>query len=167
MLAEDGSLERKADMFTKRTIKPHAAVTKVDTASEALSLSLAEKACVDMEYMCSLTGKNADEIEQDLKGVIFRIPGNEEEEPHFVSEDEYLSGNVREKLKQAKMAAEVSTVYQSNVEALEKVQPKDLSASEISVRLGSTWIPPEDIAEFMFGLLDTPNYKKWNIKVHF
>lgn len=167
VLAEDGSLERKADMFTKRTIKPHAAVTKVDTASEALSLSLAEKACVDMEYMCSLTGKNADEIEQDLKGVIFRIPGNEEEEPHFVSEDEYLSGNVREKLKQAKMAAEVSTVYQSNVEALEKVQPKDLSASEISVRLGSTWIPPEDIAEFMFGLLDTPNYKKWNIKVHF
>ncbi|PWJ47803.1 Adenine-specific DNA methylase, N12 class [Faecalicatena contorta] len=167
ILAEDGTLERKADMFTKRTIKPHAAVTKVDTSSEALSLSLAEKACVDMEYMCSLVGKSAEEIEQDLAGVIFRVPGEEGAEPQFVSEDEYLSGNVREKLKQAKVAAKVSAMYQPNVEALEKVQPKELSASEISVRLGSTWIPSEDIADFMFYLLDTPNYVRWNIKVHF
>ena len=155
-------------MFTKRTIKPHETVTKVDTASEALSLSLSEKACVDMDYLCSLTGKSVEEVEQELKGVIFRLPESEGmEQPRFVSEDEYLSGNVRKKLRAAKLAAEISEVYQSNVEALEKVQPKDLTASEISVRLGATWIPEEDIAEFMFELLQTPNYSQWKIKVHF
>ena len=168
IVAEDGTLERKADMFTKRTIKPHETVTKVDTASEALSLSLSEKACVDMEYLCSLTGKSAGEVEEELKGVIFRLPESEGmEQPRFVSEDEYLSGNVRKKLREAKRAAEISEVYRSNVEALEKVQPKDLTASEISVRLGATWIPEPDIADFMFELLQTPNYSQWKIKVHF
>lgn len=168
IVAEDGTLERKADMFTKRTIKPHETVTKVDTASEALSLSLSEKACVDMEYLCSLTGKSAGEVEEELKGVIFRLPESEGmEQLRFVSEDEYLSGNVRKKLREAKRAAEISEVYRSNVEALEKVQPKDLTASEISVRLGATWIPESDIADFMFELLQTPNYSQWKIKVHF
>lgn len=168
IVAEDGTLERKADMFTKRTIKPHETVTKVDTASEALSLSLSEKVCVDMEYLCSLTGKSAQEVEQELQGVIFRLPESENmEHPRFVSEDEYLSGNVRQKLREAKRAAEISEVYRSNVEALEKVQPKDLTASEISVRLGATWIPESDIADFMFELLQTPNYSQWKIKVHF
>ncbi len=167
IVAEDGIHARKADMFHKRTIKPHQAVTKVDTASEALSLSLSEKARVDMDYMCSLTGKSAEEIEQELSGVIFRLPDVAGGEPKFVSEDEYLSGNVREKLKEAKLAAQASGVYQSNVEALEKVQPKDLTASEISVRLGATWIPISDVSEFMFQLLDTPNYNRWNIKIHF
>lgn len=167
IVAEDGIHARKADMFHKRTIKPHQAVTKVDTASEALSLSLSEKARVDMDYMCSLTGKNAEEIERELSGVIFRLPNVAGGEPEFVSEDEYLSGNVREKLKEAKLAALASETYQSNVEALEKVQPKDLTASEISVRLGATWIPISDISEFMFQLLDTPNYSRWNIKIHF
>ena len=167
IVAEDGVHARKADMFHKRTIKPHQAVTKVDTASEALSLSLSEKARVDMDYMCSLTGKNAEEIEQELSGVIFRLPDVAGGEPEFVSEDEYLSGNVREKLKEAKLAAAASEVYKVNVEALEKVQPKDLTASEISVRLGATWIPISDVSEFMFQLLDTPNYNRWNIKIHF
>lgn len=167
VVAEDGVHARKADMFHKRTIKPHQAVTKVDTASEALSLSLSEKARVDMDYMCSLTGKSAEEIERELSGVIFRLPNVAGGEPEFVSEDEYLSGNVREKLKEAKLAAAASEVYQTNVEALEKVQPKDLTASEISVRLGATWIPISDVSEFMFQLLDTPNYSRWNIKIHF
>ena len=165
ILKEDGTLLRKADMFTKRTIRPHRAVEKVDTAAEALSLSLSEKAYVNMDYMCSLTGKNADELEKELSGVIFRIPDAWGDEPQFVSEDEYLSGNVREKLRVAKLAAQEDERYQINVEALEKVQPKELTASEISVRLGTTWIPPEDIQEFMFELLDTPNYAKFNMKV--
>ncbi len=115
IVAEDGIHARKADMFHKRTIKPHQAVTKVDTASEALSLSLSEKARVDMDYMCSLTGKSAEEIERELSGVIFRLPNVTGGEPEFVSEDEYLSGNVREKLKEAKLAALASEAYQSNV----------------------------------------------------
>ena len=168
IVAEDGTLERKADMFYKRTIKPHAAVTRVDTASEALSLSLSEKACVDMEYMCSLTGKDAAEIERELSGVIFRLPDMRGEgEPEFVSEDEYLSGNVRQKLREARLAAQSDPVYESNVEALLKVQPKDLTASEISVRLGTTWIPTQDVEDFMFGLLETPNYARWHMKVQF
>lgn len=168
VLAEDGTLERKADMFIKRTIKPHETVRQVDTASEALSLSLAEKACVDMDYMCSVTGKSAEEIEQELRGVIFRLPDLAgEEKPRFVSEDEYLSGNVRQKLREAEQAAKESEIYQSNVEALKRVQPKDLSASEISVRLGTTWIPPEDIQDFLYSLLDTPFYLKLKIKVHY
>lgn len=167
VLGEDGKLERKADMFTKRTIKPHRAVERVDTASEALSLSLAEKACVDMDYMCSLTGKSMEEMERELTGVIFRVPETGKEEPHFVSEDEYLSGNVREKLKAAERAAEESELFQINAEALKKVQPKDLTASEISVRLGATWIPETDVQEFLYELLETPNYQRQHIKVHF
>ncbi|MCI8792278.1 MAG: N-6 DNA methylase [Eubacterium sp.] len=165
ILKEDGTLLRKADMFTKRTICPHKVVERVDTATEALSLSLSEKACINMEYMCSLTGKNADELEKELSGMIFRTPDVIGKEPQFVSEDEYLSGNVREKLKVAKLAAQTDERYQINVAALEKVQPKELTASEISVRLGTTWIPPDDIQEFMFELLDTPNYAKFNMKV--
>ena len=167
IVAEDGTLERKADMFTKRTIKPHRAVTRVDTASEALSLSLSERAFVDMDYMCSLTGKSAEEVERELEGVIFRLPDITGSEPKFVSEDEYLSGNVRKKLKEAIIAAEGNEIYRPNVEALKKVQPKDLAASEISVRLGATWIPPQDIENFIFELLETPNYSRWNIKVRF
>ena len=167
IVAEDGTLERKADMFTKRTIRPHQTVTRVDTASEALSLSLSEYACVDMAYMCTLTGKSAEEIEKELEGVIFRLPDLSGKEPTFVSEDEYLSGNVREKLKEAMFAAESSELYRPNVEALKRVQPKDLSASEINVRLGATWIPPEDIKDFMFELLQTPNYCQWKMNVRF
>lgn len=167
IVAEDGTLERKADMFTKRTIKPHQTVTRVDTASEALSLSLSERAFVDMDYMCSLTGKSVDVIEKELEGVIFRLPDVPGSDAKFVSEDEYLSGNVRQKLKEAILAAEGNEVYRSNVEALKKVQPKDLTASEISVRLGATWIPPKDIEDFVFELLETPNYSRWNIKVRF
>lgn len=167
IVAEDGTLERKADMFTKRTIKPHQTVTRVDTASEALSLSLSEHARVDMEYMCTLTGKSAEEIEKELEGVIFRLLDLSGKEPTFVSEDEYLSGNVREKLKEAMFAAESSELYRPNVEALKRVQPKDLSASEINVRLGATWIPPEDIKDFMFELLQTPNYCQWKMNVRF
>lgn len=167
IVAEDGTLERKADMFTKRTINPHQTVTRVDTASEALSLSLSEHARVDMEYMCTLTGKSAEEIEKELEGVIFRLPDLPGKEPTFVSEDEYLSGNVREKLKEAMLAAENSELYRPNVEALKRVQPKDLSASEINVRLGATWIPPEDIKDFMFELLQTPNYCQWKMNVRF
>lgn len=167
IVAEDGTLERKADMFTKRTIKPHQTVTRVDTASEALSLSLSEHARVDMEYMCALTGKSAEEVEKELEGVIFRLPDLTGKEPKFASEDEYLSGNVREKLKEAMLAAESSELYRPNVEALKQVQPKDLSASEINVRLGATWIPPEDIKDFMFELLQTPNYCQWKMNVRF
>lgn len=167
VLAEDGTLERKADMFTKRTIKPHKAATKVDTASEALSLSLSEKACVDMEYMCQLTGKGAGEVEQELKGVIFRLPDIKGAKPQFVSEDEYLSGNVRRKLKEARIALQSDPVYETNVQALEQVQPKDLSAAEISVRLGATWIPTEDVGNFMFELLETPGYLREHFKIYY
>ena len=171
VIGEDGELERKADMFFKRTIKPHTPVTSVDTASEALAVSMGEKARVDMEYMCELTGKTENEIYQELKGVIFLNPlygyGNEAS-PKYLMADEYLSGNVREKLIVAKRSAEVYPEdYTVNVEALEKVQPKDLTASEIAVRLGATWIPPEIVEQFMFEFLDTPRYAQWRIKVHY
>ena len=171
VLNENGELERKADMFYKRTIKPHKAVTEVDTADEALAVSMGEKACIDMEYMQKLSGKNEEELFDDLKGVIFLNPlygyGNVSEQKYLMA-DEYLSGNVREKLITAKKSAEVyPDDYKINVEALEKVQPKDLTASEIAVRLGATWLPPEIIQQFMFEFLDTPRYAQWNIKVHF
>ena len=171
VLDENGELERKADMFTKRTIKPHTPVTTVDTASEALAVSMGEKAQIDMEYMCSLTGKTEQEIYQELKGVIFLNPmhgyGNSTEHKYLMA-DEYLSGNVREKLAWARKCAEVYPEdYQVNVEALEKVQPKDLNASEIFVQLGSTWLPEEIAQQFMYELLDTPMYARWNIKVHY
>lgn len=167
ILAEDGTLERKADMFSKRTIKAHKVVNSVDTASEALSISLAEKAKVDMPFMAKLTGKTEEELEQELFGVVFRLPESDTENPKYVSEDEYLSGNVREKLKVAELAAQADVRYQVNVTALQKVQPKDLSASEINIRLGATWLPESDVEDFMFQLLNTPNYMQWKIKVHF
>lgn len=171
VINENGELEHKADMFFKRTIKPHKAVTEVDTADEALAVSMGEKACIDMEYMQELSGKSEEELFSDLKGVIFLNPlyeyGNSYE-PKYLMADEYLSGNVREKLATAKRSAELyPDDYKINVEALEKVQPKDLTASEIAVRLGATWLPPEIIQQFMFEFLDTPRYAQWNIKVHF
>lgn len=171
VINENGELERKADMFYKRTIKPHKAVTEVDTADEALAVSMGEKAAIDMEYMRELTGKSEEELFADLKGVIFLNPlygyGNVSEQKYLMA-DEYLSGNVREKLITAKKSAEVyPDDYKINVEALEKVQPKDLTASEIAVRLGATWLPPEIIQQFMFEFLGTPYYARWNIKVHF
>ena len=167
ILAEDGTLERKADMFSKRTIKAHEAVTSVDTASEALSISLAEKAKVDMDFMSELTGKSEEELERELSGVVFRLSESGTENPKYVSEDEYLSGNVREKLKVAELTAQSDARYQVNVTALQNVQPKDLSASEINIRLGTTWLPESDVEDFMFQLLNTPNYMQWRIKVHF
>ena len=171
IIGEDGELERKADMFSKRTIKPHTPVTSVDTASEALAVSLGEKATIDMDYMMELSGKSENEIFEDLKGVIFLNPlyeyGNSYE-PKYLMADEYLSGNVREKLRIAKNSAELYPEdYKVNVEALQKVQPKDLTASEISVRLGATWLPSDDVQEFIFHLLETPRYAQWSIKVHF
>lgn len=171
VINEDGELERKADMFFKRTIKPHKPVTEVDTADEALAVSMGEKAAIDMEYMMELSGKSEEELFADLKGVIFLNPlyeyGNSYE-PKYLMADEYLSGNVREKLATAKRSAALYPEdYTVNVQTLEKVQPKDLTASEISVRLGATWIPPEIFQQFMFEFLDTPRYAQWNIKVHY
>ena len=168
---EEGQLERKADMFTKRTIRPHQAVTSVDTASEALALSIGEKAIVDMEYMSELTGKSEQEIFAEIKGVIFLNPMHgygSNTQAKYLTADEYLSGNVREKLSWAKKSAQLyPDEFQVNVDALEKVQPKDLTASEISVRLGATWLPSEIVQQFVFELLQTPRYTQWNMKVNF
>ena len=171
VLGDEGQLERKADIFYKRTIKPHTPVTSVDTSSEALAVSMGEKARVDMDYMCELTGKTEEEIFVDLKGVIFLNPmygyGNSTQAKYLMA-DEYLSGNVREKLVLARKSAELYPEdYTVNVEALERVQPKDLTASEIAVRLGATWLPTEIVEQFMFEFLGTPRYAQWNIKVHF
>ena len=169
VLDEDGRLERKADMFTKRTIKPHEVVTTVDTASEALAVSISEKACVDMAYMEQLTGKTGEELADELRGVIFRVPGQTEPDgtPHYVTADEYLSGNVRRKLRQAQRAAEQDPAFAINVEALTAAQPKDLDASEIEVRLGATWIDKEYIQQFMYETFDTPFYLQRSIEVHY
>ena len=169
VLDEDGRLERKADMFTKRTIKPHEAVTTVDTASEALAVSISEKASVDMAYMEQLTGKTGEELAAELRGVIFRLPGpvSEGERPQYVTADEYLSGNVRRKLRQAQRAAEQDPAFAINVEALTAAQPKDLDASEIEVRLGATWIDKEYIQQFMYETFDTPFYLQRSIEVHY
>lgn len=170
ILDENGNLEGKADMFTKRTIKPHKEITSVDTSSEALAVSIGEKASVDIEYMKLLTGKSEDEIYSDLQGVIFLNPvySPNSSEPKYLPADEYLSGNVREKLHTAKENAEIyPELYTVNVKYLEKVQPKDLTASEISVRLGATWIPSEYIQEFVFELLEPSQYTRPLIKVHY
>ena len=167
VLDENGHFKRKADMFTKRTIKPHKEVTKVETSSEALIVSISEKAKVDLEFMQQLTGKSKDEILEDLQGVIFKVPTVSNEEEKYVTADEYLSGNVREKLKTAKFAVENNPEYESNVRYLEQALPKPLGAGEISVRLGATWLPAEDIRKFMFELLETPDYAKRHIKVHY
>ena len=169
VIDEDGRLERKADMFTKRTIKPHKAVDTVDTASEALAVSISEKACVDMAYMAELTGKTSDELAAELQGVIFRVPVQLEQDgtPHYVTADEYLSGNVRRKLRQAQRAAQQDPVYAVNVEALTAAQPKDLDASEIEVRLGATWIDKEYIQQFMYETFNTPFYLQRSIGVNY
>ena len=169
VIDDEGKLKQKADMFTKRTIKPHQAVTSVDTASEALAVSIAEKAGVDMAYMAQLTGKTEEELAADLRGVIFRLPGPlaEGERPHYVTADEYLSGNVRRKLRQAQRAAEKDPVFSSNVEALTAAQPKDLDASEIEVRLGATWIDKEYIQQFMYETFHTPYYLQGTIEVNY
>ena len=169
VLDDEGNFVRKADMFSKRTIKQKVTVTSVDTASEALALSLAEKTKVDIPYMCGLTGKSEEEIAEDLSGVIFLNPFYAEgsSEPKYIPADEYLSGNVREKLAVAKTAAESDTAFEVNVRALSEVMPKDLTASEISVRLGATWLPPKDVEQFMFELFSTARYISWNIHVHY
>ena len=169
VIDEDGKLERKADMFTKRTIKPHQAVAAVDTASEALAVSISEKACVDMGYMSQLSGKTKEELEGELQGVIFRVPGQLEQDgsPHYVTADEYLSGNVRRKLRQAQRAAQQDPSYAVNVEALTAAQPKDLDASEIEVRLGATWIDKEYIQQFMYETFNTPVYLQRSIEVNY
>ena len=169
VLDEDGKLERKADMFTKRTIKPHEAVAAVDTASEALAVSISEKACVDMAYMAELSGKTPEELAGELQGVIFRVPGQLEQDgtPHYVTADEYLSGNVRRKLRQAQRATENDPSFAVNVEALTAAQPKDLDASEIEVRLGATWIDQEYIQQFMYETFRTPPYLQRSIEVHY
>ena len=166
ILDENGNLARKADMFTKRTIKPKTEITSVDNANDALIVSLSEKARVDITFMQKLCGKNMDEMLKELEGEIFNVP--EYGEPnHWVTADEYLSGNVREKLKVAEKFAETDERFNVNVKYLKEVQPKDLSASEISVRLGSTWIPPKDIKVFIEYLLNPNYYASQNIKVHY
>lgn len=170
ILGDEGQLERKADIFFKRTIMPHKPITQVDTASEALAVSIGEKACIDMEYMQSLTGKEENELFNDLKGVIFLNPlyeGNNDNQSKYFTADEYLSGNVREKLAIARNSAKVDSRFSINVEALEKVQPEDLTASEISVRLGSTWLPVDIVQQFIYEFLNTPGYAKSSIIVHY
>ncbi len=165
VLDDEGKFKRKADMFTKRTIKPHREVTFVETASEALALSIGEKARVDLEYMARLTCRSEEEIIKELQGVIYKVPSSEP--ARYVTADEYLSGNVREKLKVAEIAAKADPELAANVAALEKVIPKDLPASEISVRLGTTWIPQEDIQKFMVELLTPSSYAAGRLQVRY
>lgn len=170
ILGENGTLERKADMFTKRTIKPHIPVTEVDTPSEALAVSMGERAKIDIEYMSSLCHKSEKEIYDELQGVIFLNPeynADNPTAPKYLMADEYLSGNVRAKLRFAKAIAKTQPEYQINVESLKKVQPKDLTASKIDVRLGATWLPVDVVENFMYELLEIPYYCKLNIKVNF
>ena len=165
VLDDEGNFKRKADMFTKRTIKPHREITSVETASEALALSIGEKARVDLPYMEQLTGKTQAELVQDLQGVIFKVPNCEP--VSYVAADEYLSGNVRNKLTVAELAAKNDPELAVNVEALKKVIPKDLSAAEISVRLGATWIPQDDIQRFVMELLTPSSYAAGRLKVRY
>ena len=165
VLDDEGNFKRKADMFTKRTIKPHREITSVETASEALALSIGEKARVDLPYMEQLTGKPKEEIIKDLQGVIFRIPASEPAQ--YVTADEYLSGNVRAKLITAEAAAKENPEFAVNAQALRQVIPQDLSAAEISVRLGTTWIPQEDIQRFVMELLTPSSLAASRIKVRY
>lgn len=168
VLDEEGGLKRKADLFTKRTIRSRRPAERVDTAVEALALSIGEKARVDMAYMGKLTGKDEGTLFADLQGVVFLNPDyGEKDGEKYLPADEYLSGNVRRKLAEVRVKAESEPQYQPNVEALEKVQPVDLTASEISVRLGATWLNPEYIRQFIFETLDTPRRARWDIKVHY
>lgn len=162
-----GNFQKKADMFSKKTIKAKKEITKVDTSNEALIVSLTEKAKVDMEYMQSITDKTKDELVKDLEGQIFRIPDTLAEEKKYVTADEYLSGNVRGKLNIARRIAEGNSEFEVNVRELEKVIPEDIKASEIAVKLGATWIPPEYIEQFIYELLDTDYWDKKKIQVHY
>ena len=168
VLDEEGGLKRKADLFTKRTVRSRRPAERVDTAVEALALSIGEKARVDMAYMGKLTGKDEDTLFMDLQGVIFLNPDYEERGGEkYLPADEYLSGNVRRKLAEVRAKAETEPRYLPNVEALEKVQPVDLTASEISVKLGATWLDPAYIRQFIFETLDTSRRARWDIKVHY
>ena len=169
VMDDDGNFQRKADMFTKRTIQPHRVVTSVDTASEALTISIAERAYVDLGFMSSLSGKPVEELTAALRGVIFHDPtlGPLEDHAGWVTADEYLSGNVRQKLRQAETAAAENPAYQVNVDALRAAQPKDLDASEIEVRLGATWIDKSYIKQFMFETFDTPRYLRYSMDVQY
>lgn len=160
---DEGNFLRKADIFEKRTIRQRTAVHHVDTASEALAVSLAEKAAIDLAYMVELTGKSEEEITSDLSGVIFLDPPSGQ----WQTAGDYLSGNVREKLAAAKLAAENNPRYASNIQVLEKVQPADLTASEIAVRLGATWLPADIVASFLYDLFETPGYLRFQVRVHF
>jgi N12 class adenine-specific DNA methylase len=160
---ENKNFVRKADMFNKRTIKPRTPISKTDNSIDALISSISERATVDLEYMSKLTGKTEEQLIKDLEGSIFKDPMLEK----YVTADEYLSGNIREKLKIAKEFAENNPEYEINIKSLESVIPKDLSASEISVRLGATWIPPRYIEEFIFELLETPSYNRDDIRVNY
>lgn len=169
VIDENGKLVRKADMFTKRTIKPHEAVQHCDTVSEALAVSMGEKGHVDMEYMMQLTGISEDKIAEALSGVIFYDPKQDAGSGtgRYLAADEYLSGNVREKLKEAEALAGADPRFLIHKKYLEQVQPKELSAGEISVRLGASWLPPDVVSDFMFELLSTPSYMRWKINVRY
>ena len=169
ILDENHQLSRKADLFSKRTIRPAQAVEHVDTAAEALAVSIAEKATVDLPFMAELTGKSEEEIASDLTGVIFRLPApvDDEGKPRYVTADEYLSGNVRQKLRDARAAADLSPIFEPNVKALEKAQPKELDASEIDVRLGATWVDKEYIQQFMHELFEVPFYQRRAVQVQY
>ena len=168
ILDEDKKLERKADIFTKRTIRPHEVVTSVDTASEALALSISEHASVEIPYMEELTGKTEEELVSDLRGVIFQVPPEQTDAAReYQTADEYLSGNVRQKLRTAEEAAKNDSAFLPNVEALRKAQPKDLDASDIEVRLGATWIDKSIIEQFMYETFQTPHYLQWSCKVNY
>ena len=167
VLDDEGKLKRKADMFTKRTIRQQVSVDHVDTAAEALAVSIGERAKVDLSFMEELTGKTREQIVSDLTGVIFRLPASADESPQYVTADEYLSGNVRQKLREAQRMADLDPAFQPNVAALTAAQPKDLDASEIDVRLGATWVDKDYIQEFMYELLRTNRQLRYAIKVNY
>lgn len=164
VMDSDGRFVRKADMFSKRTIKAYKEITSVDTANEALIVSLSEKASVDLEYMSKLTNKTQEELVKEIDGIIYKLPM---ENNKYVTSDEYLSGNIREKLKMAEASVGMHPEFATNIEALKQVMPKDLTANEIGIKLGATWIPTEIIDSFMYELLETPNHAQWNMKVKF
>lgn len=164
VMDSEGKFVRKADMFSKRTIKAYKEITSVDTANEALIVSLSEKASVDLEYMAKLTNKTQEELVKELEGIIYKLPM---ENNKYVTSDEYLSGNIREKLKMAEASVGMHPEFATNIEALKQVMPKDLTANEIGIKLGATWIPIDVIEKFMYELLETPNHAQWNIKVKF
>lgn len=164
VMDSEGRFVRKADMFSKRTIKAYKEITSVDTANEALIVSLSEKASVDLEYMSKLTNKTQEELVKELDGIIYKLPM---ENNKYVTSDEYLSGNIREKLKMAEASVGMQPEFATNIEALKQVMPKDLTANEIGIKLGATWIPTDVIDSFMYELLETPNHAQWNMKVKF